>query len=108
MLDILNKYIEKGKMRKIIEEEKMIKVEKLNKEKVIDILDEMYEIISTNMSNIIDTGNSKDDDYKNWKNSMLKELENPNKNWIGAFKDKELMYIIIYKIQTKIFLLTQI
>lgn len=108
MLDILNKYIEEGKMRKIIEEEKMIKVDKLNKEKVIDILDEMYEIISTNMSNIIDTGNSKDDDYKNWKNSMLKELENPNKNWIGAFKDKELIGYFLYKINDNLVNLDEI
>lgn len=85
-------------MKKIIEDDKTIKIEKLKKEKVIDMLDEMFEIISSNMSNIIDTGNLKEEDYKNWKNSMLKELENPNKNWIGAFKDNKLIGYFLYKI----------
>lgn len=51
----------------------------------------MFDIISVNMENIVDTGNTKDENYKNWKNSMLKELDNNHKKWVGAFENNVLI-----------------
>ncbi len=87
-----------AQMRRIIEEEKKVEIKKLNKKEVRDLLDDMFEIISTNMENIIDTGNSREENYKNWKKAMFKELENRNKHWIGAFKSNKLIGYFLYKI----------
>lgn len=97
-----------SKMRRIIEEEKNVQVQALNKKEVLNLLDNMFEIISSNMESIIDTGNSKEDNYKNWKSSMLKELENPYKRWIGAFKDNKLIGYFLYKIDENLINLDEI
>ena len=85
-----------------------IKIEALNKNEVLNLLDEMFEIISSNMSSMIDTGYSKEENYKNWKNAMLNELENPNKKWIGAFENNKLIGYFLYKINNDIINLDEI
>ncbi len=78
--------------------EKKFNIRKLNKNEVLNLLDNMFDIISINMENIIDTGNTKDENYKNWKNSMLKELDNNQKKWIGAFENNVLIGYFLYKV----------
>ncbi len=73
-------------------------IKKLNSKEVMSSLNEMFEIISTNMENIIDTGNSKEENYKNWKTAMIKELENNNKRWIAAYENNKLIGYFLYKI----------
>lgn len=97
-----------SKLRKVIEEEKSIKVKKLSKEEVLTILDDMFQIISFNMRNIIDTGNTEEENYTIWKKSMLNELENDNKRWIGAFKNDKLVGYFLYKIVDNVINLDEI
>ncbi len=78
--------------------EKFIDIRKLSKKEVLSLLDDMFDIISFNMKSIIDTGNTRDEDYKNWKSSMLKEFDNNHKKWIGAFENNMLIGYFLYKI----------
>lgn len=78
--------------------EKNVNIRKLNKNEVLNLLDNMFDTISINMENIIDTGNTKDENYKNWKNSMLKELDNNHKKWVGAFENNVLIGYFLYKV----------
>ena len=75
-----------------------IEIKYLSKKEIITLLDDMYKIISTNMKNIIDTGNSNAENYINWKNSMYEELKKSNKRWVGAFENKKLIGYFLYKI----------
>lgn len=79
-------------------DKKDITVKKMTKEEVLLNLDKMYNIISSNMNEIVPTGNSSEDDYINFKKYMLIELDNKNKRWIGAFYDNKLIGYFLYKI----------
>ena len=68
----------------------------------------MFNIISSNMENIIDTGNTKEENYKMWKNAMLDEMKNKNKKWIGAFNKNELIGYFLYKINKNNIVLDEI
>ena len=48
--------------------EKNVNIRKLNKNEVLNLLDNMFDIISVNMENIVDTGNTKDENKKGGKN----------------------------------------
>lgn len=78
--------------------EKFIDIRGLSKKEVLSLLDDMFAIISFNMKSIINTGNTGDEDYKSWKSSMLKELDNNHKKWIGAFENNMLIGYFLYKI----------
>lgn len=83
-------------------------IKRLNKEEVIDLLDDMFNIINTNMKDIIDTGVNTKDNYINWKDSMIEELGNVNKRWIGAFKNNKLIGYFLYKTDNDILKLDEI
>ncbi|MEE3343695.1 MAG: radical SAM protein [Bacilli bacterium] len=87
-----------SKMKKIISIEEKIIIKELSKDEVLNNLDIMFDIISSNMENIIDTGNTKEENYKMWKDAMLDELKEKNKKWIGAFIDNKLIGYFLYKI----------
>ncbi len=74
-------------------------IKKMNEEIVLELLDDMFEIISNNMKSIYDTKNTIEEDYKIWKNSMLQELKNQNKRWIGAFIDNNLIGYFLYRVE---------
>ena len=77
-----------------------LEIKYLSKTEIINLLNDMYEIISNNMKDIIDTGNSDDENYMNWKNSMYEELTKSNKKWVGAFENKKLIGYFLYKINS--------
>ena len=83
-------------------------IKKLSKDEVIRLLDDMFNIISENMKDIIDTFHTNDENYKFWKNSMYKELENNSKRWVGAFKEKRLIGYFLYKIDNNVLYLDEI
>lgn len=85
-----------------------IVIKKLTNEEVIDLLDDMFNIINNNMKDIIDTGVNIEDNYINWKDSMIKELDNINKRWIGAFKNNKLIGYFLYKTDNDILKLDEI
>ncbi len=90
-----------SRMKSIINKENNITIKKLTKKEILENIDNMYNIISDNMNEIAPTGNSKEEDYSNFKKYMLLELENENKRWIGAFYDNELIGYFLYKMKEK-------
>ena len=80
----------------------------MTREEVLLNLDNMYNIISSNMNEIAPTGNSNKDDYINFKKYMLIELDNKTKSWIGAFYNNELIGYFLYKINDGVLNLDEI
>lgn len=70
----------------------------MTREEVLLNLDNMYNIISSNMNEITSNCNSSEDDYINFKKYMLIELDNKSKRWIGAFYNNELIGYFLYKV----------
>lgn len=79
-------------------------IRRLNKEKVIDNLDNMFNIISTNMNKIFKTGNTEEEDYQTWKKSMISHLNDKKRRWIGAFYDNNLIGYLLYRVDDVIYL----
>ena len=76
-------------------------IKKMVKEEVLEILNDMFEIINNNMEDIVETNNSKEENYKIWKESMLQELDNNSKRWVGAFLDNTLVGYFLYRVLDK-------
>lgn len=83
-------------------------IKKLSKDEVLGLLDDMFNIISENMKDIVDTFHTNEENYNFWKKSMYHELENNNKRWVGAFKEKKLIGYFLYKIDNNILYLDEI
>ena len=83
-------------------------IKKLSKDEVLGLLDDMFNIISENMKNIVDTFHTNEENYNFWKTSMYHELENNKKRWIGAFKEEKLIGYFLYKIDNNILYLDEI
>ena len=80
----------------------------LNINEVLNILDDMFEIINYNMSKIIPSDNSKEDNYKMWKKSMLEELDNKNKKWVASFENNILTGYFLYRLENEILYLDEV
>ena len=59
-------------------------IKKMVKEEVLEILNDMFEIINNNMEDIVETNNSKEENYK-----------------IGAFLDNTLVGYFLYRVLDK-------
>jgi len=68
----------------------------------------MFKIINENMNKIIPSENSSEENYKIWKNSMQKELENEQKRWIIALYKKEIIGYFLYRVNDNKFFLDEI
>ncbi len=77
----------------------MIKCVKIQKDLYLKYEKDVFNIIRNNMINIIDTHNSIEEDYFNWKTSMDKEFSNSNKFGYLALEDNKLVgYILLKKL----------
>lgn len=85
------------KMRNIIINERNIKCLNIEKKLYLKYEKNMFNIIRDNMISIIDTHNSIEEDYLNWKTSMDKEFSNTNKIGYLAFDNERLVGYILYK-----------
>ena len=75
----------------------MIKCIKIQKNLYLKYEKNMFNIIRDNMINIIDTHNSIEEDYFDWKTTMDKEFSNTNKFGYLAFDNERLVGYILYK-----------
>ena len=97
-----------SKMKNLINKERNIIIKKMTRDEVLLKLDNMYNIISSNMNEIAPTGNSNEEDYINFKKYMHIELDNKTKRWIGAFYNNELIGYFLYKINDGVLNLDEI
>ena len=69
-----------------------------DKEKIKEMLPDMFNIIHKNMDYIMPTGNSREEDKIIWTHYMEEELSNPNKRWLFAFDNNRLCGYMLYTI----------
>ena len=68
----------------------------------------MFKIISENMNKIIKSKNSLDEDYKIWKESMQKEIQNEQKRWIIALHENIIIGYFLYRVNNSELFLDEI
>ena len=78
------------------------------KNEVLRYLPEMFTIIYDNMSRIAPTGCTRDEDYKLWHSSMLKNIGNENFRYVLILSDNVLAGYFQYRASDGVFYMDEI
>lgn len=68
----------------------------IDKKYIDDILPELYDILYNNMSIIVPTGNSYEDDKNQWSPCIISALEKPQRNIILIYEENRIIGFFMY------------
>ncbi len=75
-------------------------IKRPTKNELLEKLDEIFNLTYDNMNKISPSGNSKEEDYKLWKQCTINQLD--NKQWILALDEDRVVGYLFYEIKDTI------